>query len=161
MADLSSDERLLVELLEALDLVGLDAIVVGSVAAILQGVPVTTQDVDLLARDTPRNRQKIRSLSEELGMVVSELSPLIAGVRLLRRNLQVDILFDRLRPRLTFERLKARSVRVEIGARTARVACLGDVAAAKKAVGRPKDLLHLHLIEETLRVKEALDEGDD
>jgi hypothetical protein len=39
----------------------------GSVAAVLQGAPVTTQDLDLLVRDTPTNRQKIEELGDRLG----------------------------------------------------------------------------------------------
>ena len=35
--------------------VGLDAIVIGNSAAALHGVPVTTQDIDIFVRDTPRN----------------------------------------------------------------------------------------------------------
>jgi hypothetical protein len=157
---MSSDERLLVELFAALAKVKLDAVVVGSMAAILQGVPVTTQDVDLLTRDTPANRRKLKPLCTELGATQSEIWPLIEGLRLFRSNLQVDILFDRLRPRLGFEGLKSRGITVQLGRESARVARLEDIAAAKRAAGRPKDLLHLHLIEETIRVKKALAQED-
>jgi hypothetical protein len=56
---MSSDEAFVVRVLAALKSAKLEAVVVGNVAAILQGVPVTTQDLDLLVRDTPRNQQKI------------------------------------------------------------------------------------------------------
>lgn len=48
---MSSDEAFVLEVLVALRKVGLEAIIVGNGAAVLQGVPVTTQDLDLLVRD--------------------------------------------------------------------------------------------------------------
>jgi len=35
---------------------------VGSVAALLQGAPITTEDMDILVRDTPKNREKLHQL---------------------------------------------------------------------------------------------------
>lgn len=55
---MSPDENFLVRLLGALAKVRLEAIVVGSASAAMQGVPVLTEDVDLLVRDTPRNRRR-------------------------------------------------------------------------------------------------------
>jgi len=51
--DSSSDDSFLRDLVRALEVTGLEAIIVGSTAAVLQGAPVMTQDVDLLVRDTP------------------------------------------------------------------------------------------------------------
>lgn len=53
---MSSDESFLQDVVAALDRVGLEAIVVGTVAGVLNGAPVMTQDLDLLVRDTPKNR---------------------------------------------------------------------------------------------------------
>jgi len=63
---MSSDESFLREVMVALDRVGLEALVVGTVAAVLNGAPVMTQDLDLLIRDTPKNREKIGKLSTAL-----------------------------------------------------------------------------------------------
>ena len=68
----SSDEAFVLKVLDALEQTRLEAIVVGSVAAVLQGSPVTTQDLDLLVRDTPTNRQKIERKTSP--------SPQLAGV---------------------------------------------------------------------------------
>ena len=62
----SKDETFLYELAIALQNVGLEAIVVGNMASILNGAPVLTQDVDLLVRDTPLNRRKLKRLATEL-----------------------------------------------------------------------------------------------
>jgi hypothetical protein len=73
----SSDEAFVVRVLGALKVARLEAVVVGNVAAILEGAPVTTQDLDLLVRDTVTNRRKITALGVELGSaprLISELS---------------------------------------------------------------------------------------
>jgi hypothetical protein len=56
--------------------VQLEAIIVGNLAAILQGAPVTTQAIDLLVRDTVRNRRKIGALGRALGSRPRRVSPL-------------------------------------------------------------------------------------
>ena len=45
---MSFDENFLAELLEALSTSGLEVVLIGNAAAILHGVPVMTQDVDLM-----------------------------------------------------------------------------------------------------------------
>src|ERR1700722_16849568 len=59
---MSSDELFLSQLLAALAAVKLEALVVGSAAAVLQGAPVMTQDVDLLVGNTQRNREKLHQM---------------------------------------------------------------------------------------------------
>src|SRR5713101_7242806 len=66
---MSSDESVLQDVVAALHRVGLEAIVVGTVAGVLNGAPVMTQDLDLLVRDTPKNREKIGKLSAALRLV--------------------------------------------------------------------------------------------
>ena len=154
---MSPDESFLAELLRGLEGVGLEAIVVGTAAAALQGAPVMTQDIDLLVRETPKNREKIERLCEVLGgakpVEVSALSP---TVTLLGLPIPVDLLFGTLPPGLSFEAVRARSVRVPVGNRVAVVACLADVVASKEAAGRPKDLAQLPILRDTLRVRGAL-----
>ncbi|TMB34547.1 MAG: hypothetical protein E6J62_10345 [Deltaproteobacteria bacterium] len=56
----------------------LEAVVIGNSASMLNGAPVTTQDIDLLVRDTKANRRKLARFAEEIGgsspRRVSELS---------------------------------------------------------------------------------------
>ena len=59
-AFMSPDEAFVLRLLEALDSAGLEGLIVGMTGAALQGAPAMTQDVDLLIRDTPKNREKLR-----------------------------------------------------------------------------------------------------
>src|SRR5438132_13139070 len=77
---MSSDisEKTLVALAKALRAAKLDAIVIGNCASMLDGAPVTTQDIDLLIRDTRPNRRKLVRFADEIGgsapMPASELS---------------------------------------------------------------------------------------
>jgi predicted nucleotidyltransferase len=154
------DELFVAELLRALATVQLEAIVVGSTAAALQGAPVMTQDIDLLVRDTERNREKLRQLATLLGTGAPiEQSPLSRTITLLGAAVAVDILFDDLPGRLTFEALRSRAKRVAIGSLEALVASLEDIIASKEACARPKDLAQLPILRDTLRVIRALDQS--
>lgn len=42
---------------------GLEAILTGNIAATLHGAPVSTIDIDLFFRKTPRNLQKLKGLA--------------------------------------------------------------------------------------------------
>jgi len=157
---MSSDELFLQEVVAALDRVGLEAIVVGTVAGVLNGAPVMTQDLDLLVRDTPRNREKIAKLSAALRIAAPvEVSELSRALTLLGGALPIDILFDALPGGLSFEALRSRSSRVQIGDSAATVAALADVIASKEAAGRPKDLAQLPILRDTQRIRGALKAG--
>lgn len=157
---MSSDELFLERLLEAVASTRLDAIVVGMTAAALQRVPVMTEDVDLLVRDTPATRRKLERLRAALGnlalLKASELAPVET---LIGADVPVDVTYDRLPGGLTFAQVKARSVKVEVGSQTARVASLDDLIRSKQALRRPKDLAHLEILREFLRVTAALERG--
>jgi predicted nucleotidyltransferase len=155
----SSDELFLVELLRLLQEQNLEAIIVGTVAAVLHGAPIATQDVDLLIRDTPRNREKLKRLSAALGAHPVK-APLAEVLTLVGAAVPVDIVFDRLPGGLRFESVRTRSAEIEVGGRTARVASLADVITSKRAAGRAKDRAQLPILEDTLRVLEALQDED-
>jgi hypothetical protein len=127
------------------------------VAAVLQGSPVTTQDLDLLVRDTPANRRKIEKLGQCLGARPREVSALTHVLRIDAASAPVDLLFDRLPGNLSFESLRSRSISIDLGGHTAVVATLEDIIASKEAAGRPKDQAQLPILRDTLRVKRALE----
>jgi hypothetical protein len=56
-----------VALAKALRAARLEAIVIGNSASMLNGAPVTTQDIDLLIRDTRPNRRKLARFAKEIG----------------------------------------------------------------------------------------------
>src|SRR4051812_45630190 len=110
-------EKTLVALARALRVARLEAVVIGNSASMLNGAPVTTQDIDLLIRDTKLNRRKLARFAEEIGgsppMLVSERS----NVEWIEGDLRVpvEIHFDRISGGLTFSAVRARAQIVEVG----------------------------------------------
>jgi len=136
---MSPDEEFLTTLLKALNASGVEAIIVGNAGAALQGAPVTTQDVDLLVRDTPLNREKLETLSRALGAArPAAISELTTAVRITGAAFPIDILFDSMSGGLQ---------------------SLDDIIRSKEAAGRPKDTAVLPILRDTLRVQQALDQS--
>ena len=153
---MSSDEEFLIRILRAAAAARLEVIVVGSTAAVLQGAPVMTQDVDLLIRDTPRNRDKLARFCAELGGARQvRPSQLSTSIKLLGLDVPIDVLFDRLPTGQTFESLRSRAERLLLGQQPAIVASLEDVIASKEQADREKDRAQLPLLRATLQVKRA------
>lgn len=152
----SNDERFLSELALALQTVGLEAIVVGNMASILNGAPVLTQDVDLLVRDTPLNRKKLKRLAAALGGTGPlPISDLTNTARIYGADIPVDIIYDRLSGNLNFASIKSRARLEPVGAATLLVAGLADVIKSKAAAGRRKDKATLPILRDTLRTRQA------
>ena len=125
----------------------------------LHGAPVTTQDIDLLVRDTPSNRAKVNRLAAKLGasspMLVSESS----NVEIIRGGLAVpvEIHYDRIAGGLSFAAVRSRAQRVAVGPEKLSVAALADVIRSKEAANRPKDRAVLPILRDTLAVKGKLE----
>ena len=137
----------------------LEAIVIGNSASMLNGAPVTTQDIDLLIRDTKPNRRKLARFADEIGgsapMPVSELSRVewIEG----RLAVPIEIHYDRIAGGLTFSSIRSRAQLVRVGNEKLVVADLRDVIRSKQAAGRPKDRAVLPILRDTLAVKKKLE----
>jgi hypothetical protein len=150
---LSSDEAFLAALWKALKEVRLEAILVGSAGAAIQGAPVTTQDFDILIRDTPLNREKLNALATLIGAArPRKLSPLASAVTLVGADVPVDVLFDELIGAIKFEAVRSRAVTIRLGRVGIVTASLADIIASKRAAGRPKDKAQLPVLETALRV---------
>ncbi|HWE24506.1 MAG TPA: hypothetical protein VG496_11280 [Myxococcales bacterium] len=137
----------------------LDAIVVGNAASMLNGAPVTTQDIDLLIRDSGQNRRKLTRFAEEIGggapVPVSELSDIVWIES--RLAVPVDVHFDRIPGGLTFSAIRARAQVIVVGEEKLRVAALADIIRSKEAANRPKDRAVLPILRDTLAVKKKLE----
>jgi hypothetical protein len=154
---LSSDEAFLAALWKALKEVRLEAILVGSAGAAIQGAPVTTQDFDILIRDTPRNREKLNALASHIGAArPRKLSPLASAVTLVGADVPVDVLFDELVGAIKFEAVRSRAVTIRLGRVGVVTASLADIIASKRAAGRPKDKAQLPVLETALRVLQEI-----
>jgi hypothetical protein len=137
----------------------LEAVVIGNSASMLNGAPVTTQDIDLLIRDTKVNRRKLARFAKEIGgaspMPVSELS----NVEFIEGDLAVpvEIHFDRISGGLTFSSVRSRAELVSVGDEKLAVAALADVIRSKEAANRPKDRAVLPILRDTMAVKRKLE----
>ncbi|TMA23739.1 MAG: hypothetical protein E6J85_01260 [Deltaproteobacteria bacterium] len=137
----------------------LEAVVIGNSASMLNGAPVTTQDIDLLVRDTKANRRKLARFAEEIGgsspRRVSELS----NVEYIDGDLAVpvEIHFNRIAGGLTFSSVRSRAQLVAVGGEKLAVAALADVIRSKEAANRPKDRAVLPILRDTMEVKKKLE----
>ncbi len=116
-------------------------------AAILQGVPATTLDTDLWIDLPERQYVKVLDLCQRLGATI-----LARTVVALSDDTLVNFLYriDGLR---SFASEFKKAVRIELhGARVA-VLPLQSIIKSKTAIRRPKDIAHLPLLEEVLRLK--------
>jgi hypothetical protein len=116
-------------------------------AAILQGVPATTLDTDLWIDLPPRQYMRVLRLCQKLGATI-------------RANTVVDLsdgsmvnFLYRVDGLLSFQEEFERARRLRwLGTKVA-VLPLARIHRSKKAVGRPKDLAHLPLLEQTMLLK--------
>ena len=133
----------------------LEAILIGNAAAALHGAPVTTLDFDFMFRKTPANLKKLKVLANKLGAYV--LRPYYPASGLFRvvnddRNLQLDFM-STLHGVKSFAGLRSRATRVYFGNHPLWVADLGDIIRSKQALGRPRDLAVLDILEQTQNEK--------
>lgn len=143
------------EVLKAMNLHRLEAVMIGNAAGALHGAPVTTMDIDFMFRETPLNLRKLKAVAKSLGGVI--LRPFYPVSKLYRlcnddRGIQLDFL-PVIHGIRSFEGLKARSSEVEILGERLLLASLEDIVKSKRSAGRARDLAVLPTLEETLRIQ--------
>jgi hypothetical protein len=126
---------------------GVDYLFIGKSAAILLGYPGTTQDVAVFPAKSEENGQRMVKALLTLGFTLDDntQAEIIRGkdfVQLKDGPFDLDLIFapDGIE---SFAEAKARAVQEDIFP----VANLRDIIASKKASGRMKDRLDLHLLE--------------
>ena len=135
------------EVAQAFNAAGVDYLFIGKSGAILLGYPGTTQDVDVFPAKSVENGQRIVKALLAMGFIVDDnaQAEIIRGkvfVQLTDGPFDLDLIFapDGIE---SFAKAKARAVQEDIFP----VANLRDIIASKKASGRMKDKLDLHLLE--------------
>jgi hypothetical protein len=138
---------------------GVEFIGVGMVAAVLQGVPLTTMDLDIVHRRTPDNVARLLHVLEEIDAVARNdprgLRPnethLLGPKHVLLQTRFGD--FDWLGAidqGRSYQDLLAACIPIDIEGRTLQFLSLSEVLAIKRRAGRPKDLAAVPYIESTV-----------
>jgi hypothetical protein len=154
------------ETLEVLDRHRVECIVVGGVAAVLQGVPISTLDTDILYRRTADNIDRLVVALRELEAIYRDpagrrIEPdatrlAAGGHHLLATRLgPLDVLAT-IGAQRTYEDLERHAARYALeGGMNVLLLELRAIIETKEQAGRSKDLLALPVLRETLRLREA------
>jgi hypothetical protein len=144
---------------------GVEFVGVGMVSAILQGVPLTTMDLDIVHRRTPENVARLLRVLADIQAVArgdprrlrpNETHLLGPGHILLTTRFGDFDCLGAIDEGRSYEDLLPSCIPFELEGRTFRFLRLREILAMKKRAGRPKDLASIPLIEATL---EEIDRG--
>ena len=124
-------------------------VIIGGIAAVLHGVPRATFDLNILIEATETNVARLLQALREAGFGTADL----VDVQGILEN-EITIFNDRVRidvltttPGLTFETAWERCETMDYQGQRFRVASRQDVIASKRAVGRPKDLEDIRILD--------------
>jgi hypothetical protein len=146
-------------ILQLLDRHGVDYVVVGGVAAVLQGAPVTTFDIDTLVKVDAANADRLLAVLTALEARYrehGELRPtredLLAGGHLLlmTNSGPLDVL-GFIGGGKRYEDIADAAATIAVGDLSVRVLGIEALIEEKKALGRDKDLAAIRLLEAVLR----------
>lgn len=148
------------EILEFLNKYEVEYIVVGGVAAVIQGAPITTFDLDALVRISDDNASRLILALDALDARYREHQSTIRPTRedilagghllLLTRAGPLDVL-GFIGDNHRYEDLKGKSSEVSMTIGKFRVLDLEELVRQKGGTDRPKDRAVLELLEEALR----------
>ena len=139
-------------------------VVVGGVAAVVEGAIVNTQDLDVVYSNRQANLERVLAALQSLDCVYRDpaervIRPTVDRLRENRMNLlrgtagDIDVM-QRIAPGWTFADVLVRSHPLEIAGMSIRVLDLASVIESKTALGRPKDLAALPVLRNTLEMRE-------
>ena len=143
-----------------------DFILVGALAAVAQGAPVTTHDVDIVHARTPENLARLLTALTKLNARYRGRPPESAlppdakalatpGHSLFMTDLGPLDCLGAIEEGRDFDTLLGLSVEVMLDGRALRVLTLEMIVALKRASTQPKDRLVLPILEETLRRRQT------
>ena len=119
--------------------------IAGMTAAILQGTPATTLDTDIWIDLPERQYVRLLSLCQELGAeILAQTVVALEDGSLINFIYRVDGL-------ASFATEYRRAVRLQWLEESVRVLPLTSVLKSKRFIGRPKDLAHIPLLEQTIK----------
>jgi predicted nucleotidyltransferase len=160
------------EVLEGLLKARVDFVLVGGLAAVIQGAPVTTMDVDIVHNQYPDNIARLLDFLKSIEAVHRRLDDKLIGPK--KRDLSGKghvLLTTRLGPLdvlavieggRSYKDLLEHTVEIDFRGHTLRVLDLKTLIELKKTSTDPKDKQRLPVLKETLRqLKEKYGRGED
>jgi hypothetical protein len=152
-------------MIAALNEHGVRYVVIGAIAAIAQGYPLNTGDLDVTPARAPDNLERLAAALRDLdarlrvpGDDSGVAFPIDANYlgdvdswTLLTKHGDLDVLFAPSGTR-GYPDLHRSSVTIQIAGGEAEIAALLDVIRMKEAAGRPKDLAQLPALRQTLEI---------
>ncbi len=124
-------------------------VVIGGIAAVLHGVPRATFDLDILIEATPENADRLLKALKQAGFGTADM----VDTPTLLAN-EITVFSDRVRidvqtstPGLAFEDAWKHRETMSFGGQDFFVVSRGDLIAAKRASGRPRDLEDVRILE--------------
>lgn len=148
------------ELFRALDRAGVEHVVVGGVAAILEGAPIATLDLDIVYRSDDENVRRLAGLLDELDAryrdpAGRDIKPTVSrlhanSVNLMSTRLGPIDAMQRIGAEWGWEDLADRSHFVKVGDLEIRVLDLASIIESKLAAGREKDQVMIPVLRRTL-----------
>jgi predicted nucleotidyltransferase len=139
-------------------------IIVGGVAAALQGAPVLTQDIDILYRIEDRNSERLERALSRLHAVArgdprnlpfQKSHLMTTGHKLATTDAGAIDVLGSINDTLLYDDLIGSSDELEVTGQREKVLSLRRLVELKRALGRPKDLAMLPVLEATLREREG------
>ncbi len=145
-------------ILELLEQHGVEYVVVGGVAAVLQGAPVTTFDLDALIKVDPRNIDRVAGAlaaldaryREHQGLRPSRDDVAAGGHLLLMTDSGPFDVLGFIGGGKRYEDVAGSAVTLAVGDLAVKVLPLAALIEEKKALGRDKDVAVLKLLEAVL-----------
>lgn len=149
------------EILEGLLGAGVDFILVGGLAAVIQGAPVTTMDVDIVHSQSPQNIARLLAFLRSINAIQRRLDGKIIGPKerdlsgkghllLTTRIGPIDVLAV-IEGGRSYEDLLEHAIEIEFRNHTLRVLDLRTLIELKKTSTDSKDEQRLPVLKETLR----------
>ena len=136
---------------------GVDFVVIGGVAVVVQANPRFTRDLDICYSLDPANLEALGELLVELGATlrgIDENPPFVPDARTLRQTqiLCLDTPLGGLDLLVNpagappYDQLRGRADTVEVSGVSVNVASIDDLLAMKTAAGRPQDLVDIEAL---------------
>ena len=156
---MASDDPKYHEILIRLADEGVEVIVVGMAAAVIQGVPVTTWELGVVHLRTPENVDRLLRVLEQLDAVARhdrrrlqpDASHLLGPGHVLLETKFGDLdCLGAIDGGRSYEELLGASLLVDFEGRSTRLLSLRELLAVKKRAGRPKDLAAGPYLEATI-----------